>query len=109
MVSTATPGEPGRLSPTAAAATPQSAVRPGRQTTRGQASCGSEHTGRLRDPGSGGGEFGPLACQLDRPHQRCRAGQPDTASESSALHTAHAWVFQGPDVVRDTPMVVIGV
>ena len=74
-------GQPGRLSQTAAAATSQSAVRTGRQTAQGRAHCGREHTGRLRYPRSGGSKFGPLACQLDRQHQLCRAGQPDTASE----------------------------
>src|SRR6266487_6193374 len=109
MVSPATPGAPGRLSPTAAAATFQSAVRPGRQTAQGRAHCGREHTGRLRDPRSGSGTFGPLPCQLDRQHQFCRTGQPDTASEQSTLNTAHERVLQGPDVVRETTVVVVGV
>src|SRR5256712_8709023 len=109
MVSTPTPGEPRRLSQTAAAATSQSAVCTGRQTARGWAHCGSEHPGHLRDPGSGDSKFGPLACQLDRQHQFCRAGQPHTASEESALNTAHERVLQGPDVVRETTVVVVGV
>src|SRR5712692_9693340 len=109
MVSSATPGEPGRLSHTAAAATFQSAVRTGRQTARGRAHGAREPPGCLRYPGSSGGECGPLACQLDRQHELCRAGQPDTASESSALNTAHEWVLQGPDVVRETTVVIIGV
>src|SRR6266498_495570 len=108
MVSAPTPGEPGRLSHTAAAATSQSAVRTGRHTARGRAHGAREHPGCLRDPGSSGGECGPLAWQLDRQHALCRAGQPDPASESSALHTAHARVFQGPDVVRETTLVFIG-
>src|SRR6266851_1829020 len=109
MVSSTSPGAPGRLSQTAAAATFQSAVRTGRQTAQGRAHCGREHTGRLRDPRSGSGKFGPLPCQLDRQHQFCRTGQPDTASEQSALHTAHERVLQGPDVVRETTVVVVGV
>src|SRR2546425_13178143 len=109
MVSPATPGEPRRLSQTAAAATSQSSVRTGRQTARGRAHCGREHTGHLRYPRSGGSKFGPLVCQPDRQHQFCRAGQPDTAAEESALHTAHERVLHGPAVVRETTVVVIGV
>src|SRR2546425_4397855 len=109
MVPTATPGEPRRLSQTAAAATSQSAIRSGCQAARGRAHCGSEHPGCLRYPGSSGSQFGSLACQLDRQHQFCRAGQPHTAAEESALHTAHERVLQGPDMVRETTVVVIGV
>jgi IS1 family transposase len=63
------------------AATAQSAVCSGRQTAQGRMRCGGEHTGCLRNPRSGGSQFGPLACQLDRQHQFCRTGQLDTASE----------------------------
>jgi len=103
------PPRQGRLSQTAAATTSQSAVCPGRQTAQERTHGGGEHTGGLRNPRSGGSKFGPLACQLGRQHQFCRAGQLDTASESPALHTAHDRVLQGPDVVRDTTVVGVGV
>src|SRR5437016_758157 len=109
MVPPASPGAPGRLSQTATAATSQSAVRPGCQKAQGRTHCGGEYTGCLRNPRSGGSKFGPLAGQLDRQHQFCRARQLDTASEESALHTAHERVLQGPDVVRETTVVVVGV
>src|SRR5262249_27979088 len=109
MVLPATPGQPGCSSQTATAATSESAVRPGHQTAQGRAHGGGEYTGGLRNPRSGGSKFGPLAGQLDRQHQFCRARQLDAASESSALNTAHARVLQGPDMVRETTVVVVSV
>src|SRR5262245_12259309 len=109
MVAPATPGAPGRLSPSTAAAPSRSAVRPGRQPAHGRAHGGRAPTGRRRAPSSGGRTFGPLAGQLDRPDPWCRAGSPHTTAASSALHTAHARLFRGPDVVRDTTVVVVGV
>jgi hypothetical protein len=58
MVSATTPGQPGGLSPTAAAATAPSAVRPSRQTARGRTPDAREHARRLRDTGS------PVAARL---------------------------------------------
>jgi len=83
--------------------------RTGRQPAQGRAHGGRKHTGRLRAPRSGSGKCGPRPCQLDRQPQCCRTGQPATASEQAALNTAHERGLQGPDRVRETTVVVVGV
>ena len=109
MGSPTSPGAPGGLSHTAAAATFPSTGRTGRQPAQGRAHGGRKHTGRLRAPRSGSGKCGPRPCQLDRQPQCCRTGQPATASEQAALNTAHERGLQGPDRVRETTVVVVGV
>ena len=105
----ASPGAPGCLSPTAAAATSPSAVCSGRETALGRTPWGGEHTGGLRHPRSGGDPCGQLAGQCNRHHQLCRTRYPDTAAESSAPHPTYERVLHGPDVVREPPVVVVGV
>jgi hypothetical protein len=108
-VSSTSPGAPGCLSPTAAAAPCQATGRPGRQPAPGRAPGGRQHPGRLRAPRSGSGTLGPRPWQRDRQPPFCRPGHPAPASEPAALHTAHARVRHGPDRVRATTVVVVGV